>query len=272
MEESIEKQTTIFNKSLDAFMDKLPSFIIAILTILIGVLIARMVKKALTKMLYKYKSSVGIISFLINLAQVLIIMIAFIQALGGLGVNTTSFAAILGAAGFSIGLAFKEVLANLGSSMIILFFKPFEIGDYILCEDVEGSVFEIQMFSTTLKTVDNKLIIVPNSMITSNPVINYTSQDRRRIDFAFNVEYDTDVKKLYEIAERLFEEETRILMAPAPLLGVDSMDNNMIKFIARPWVKTDDYWDVYYKLMEEFKHEFDTNDIKLSQVNIISNI
>ena len=271
MEESIEKQTTILNKSLNAFMGKLPSFLIAIVTVMIGVLIARIVKKALTKMLYKYKSSVGIVSFLINLAQVLIIMIAFIQALGALGVNTTSFAAILGAAGFSIGLAFKEVLANLGSSMIILFFKPFEIGDYILCEEIEGSVFEIQMFSTTLKTPDNKLIIVPNSMITSNPVINCTSQDRRRIDFAFSFEYDTDIKKLHEIANRLFERETRILRIPAPLLGVDSMNNNTIKFIGRPWVKTDDYWDVYYKLMEEFKHEFDSNNIKLSHVNIVSN-
>ncbi|WP_437131344.1 mechanosensitive ion channel family protein [Peptostreptococcus russellii] len=271
MEESIEKQTTIFNRSVDAFFDKLPSFVIALVTILIGVIIAKMVKKALTRMLYKYKSSVGIISFLINLSQVLIIMVAFIQALGGLGVNTTSFAAILGAAGFSIGLAFKEVLANFGSSMIILFFKPFDVGDYILCDNVEGSVFEIQMFSTTLKTVDNKLIIVPNSMITSNPVINYTSQDRRRIDFAFNFEYDTDVKKLYEIADSLFGQESRILKSPAPLLGVDSMENNMIRFIARPWVKTDDYWDVYYKLMEEFKHEFDSNNIKLSRINIINN-
>ena len=108
-------------------------------------------------------------------------------------------------------------------------------------------------------------------MITSNPVINYTSQDRRRIDFAFNFEYDTDVKKLYEIADSLFGQESRILKSPAPLLGVDSMENNMIRFIARPWVKTDDYWDVYYKLMEEFKHEFDSNNIKLSRINIINN-
>ena len=270
MEESIQKQTTIFTRYMDAFMEKLPSLIIAIITVVIGVIIAKIVKRMLTRFLKKYKSSVGIVSFLINLAQVAIILAACMQALGGLGANTTSFAAVLGAAGFSIGLAFKEVLANLGSCMIILFFRPFDIGDYIMCESIEGTVFEIQMFSTTLKTNDNKLIIVPNTQVTTNPVINFTAQEKRRIDYVFNVEYDTDVKKLYEIANKLFDSEPKILNSPKPLIGVESMDNNMIRFVAKPWVKTSDYWDIYYKLMEDFKHEFDANGIELSRVHILN--
>lgn len=270
MEESIQKQTTIFTRYMDAFMDKLPSVIIAIITVIIGVIIAKIVKKMLTRMLRKYKSSVGMVSFLINLSQVLIIITACMQALSGLGANTTSFAAVLGAAGFSIGLAFKEVIANLGSCMIILFFRPFDIGDYITCESTEGTVYEIQMFSTTLKTNDNKLVIVPNTLVTTNPVINYTAQEKRRIDYVFNVEYHTDVKKLYEIANRLFEEEPKILNSPKPLIGVESMDNNIIRFVAKPWVKTDDYWDIYYKLMEDFKHEFDIHGIQMSRINIVN--
>lgn len=271
MEASIQKQTTIFTRYMDTFMDKLPAIIIAVITIIISVIIAKVVKRMLTRLLKKYKSSVGLVSFLINLSQVVIIIGGCMQALGGLGVNTTSFAAVLGAAGFSIGLAFKEVLANLGSCMIILFFKPFDIGDYIMCDSTEGTVYEIQMFSTTLKTNDNKLIILPNTQITTNAVTNFTSQDKRRIDYVFNVEYDTNVKRLYEIANRLFDEEPKILNSPKPLIGVESMDNNMIRFVAKPWVRTDDYWDIYYKLMEEFKHEFDKYGIELSRVNIVNN-
>ncbi len=270
MEKSIVKQTTIFTRYMDSFMEKLPAFLVAIITVVIGIILAKIVKKMLTKFFRKYKSSAGIITFLINFAQVAIIIAACLQALNGMGVNTTSFAAVLGAAGFSIGLAFKEVLANLGSCMIVLFFKPFDIGDYIMCESIEGTVYEIQMFSTTLKTNDNKLIIVPNTQLTTNPVTNFTSQEKRRIDYIFNVEYDTDVKKLYEIANKIFEAETSVLDSPQPLIGVESMDNNIIKFVAKPWVKTEDYWDVYYKIMEEFKHEFDLNGIELSRVHIVS--
>lgn len=269
MEKTIEKQTTIFTKYIDIFTEKLPAIVFAIVIIAIGILIAKLVKRFLNRILTKYKSSIGVVTFMINFVQVTIIIIAFMQAMSILGVNTTSFVAVLGAAGFSIGLAFKEVLSNLGSSLIILFFKPFEIGDFINCQDNEGTVMEILMFSTSLKTNDNKLIVMPNFQLTSNPVINYTAQRKRRIDFVFNVEYDTNVKVLYEISNRLFDQEDRILSSPKPQIGVESMNNNIIKFIARPWVKTEDYWSVYYKLMEEFKHEFDQHGIKFSRINLV---
>lgn len=270
MEQSIEKQTSIFNKYMENFIDKIPSLVVAIITIIIGVIIAKIIKKILNKMLFKYKSSTGLISFLINSTQVVIILIAFMQALSGLGVNTTSFAAILGAAGFSIGLAFKEVISNLGSCMIILFFKPFDIGDYIQCDSIEGTVYDIQMFSTTLRTNDNKLVVLPNSLITTNAIINFTAQEKRRIDFIFNVEYDTDVKKMYDIAHKLFEADDNVLSSPKALIGVESMDNNIIKFVAKPWVKTEHYWETHYRLMEEFKEEFDKNGIVLTRINMLN--
>ena len=244
MEKTIEKQTTIFTKYIDIFTEKLPAIVFAIVIIAIGILIAKLVKRFLNRILTKYKSSIGVVTFMINFVQVTIIIIAFMQAMSILGVNTTSFVAVLGAAGFSIG-------------------------DFINCQGNEGTVMEILMFSTSLKTNDNKLIVMPNFQLTSNPVINYTAQNKRRIDFVFNVEYDTNVKTLYEISNRLFDQEERILSSPKPLIGVESMNNNVIKFIARPWAKTEDYWDVYYKLMEEFKYEFDQHGIKFSRINLV---
>lgn len=272
MENTIEKQTTILGMYSEKLTAMLPEIIFSLILFIVSLFVAKLVKMILTRLLDKYKTSIGLVSLIINFVQVTIILVGIMQSLAVLGVNTASFAAILGAAGFSIGLAFKEVLANLGSCFIILFFKPFQLGDYIKCEATEGTVTEINMFSTVLTTVDNKLITLPNSQITSSPVINYTAQNKRRMDFIFNVEYDTDIQVLYEIANRLFSEEKRILDNPAPLIGVDSMNNKIIRFIAKPWVNTGDYWQVYYKLMEEFKNEFDQKNIKLASGFVINNL
>lgn len=272
MENTIEKQTTILGMYSEKLTAMLPEIIFSLILFIVSLFVAKLVKMILTRLLDKYKTSIGLVSLIINFVQVTIILVGIMQSLAVLGVNTASFAAILGAAGFSIGLAFKEVLANLGSCLIILFFKPFQLGDYIKCEATEGTVTEINMFSTVLTTVDNKLITLPNSQITSSPVINYTAQNKRRMDFIFNVEYDTDIQILYEIANRLFSEEKRILDNPAPLIGVDSMNNKIIRFIAKPWVNTGDYWQVYYKLMEEFKNEFDQKNIKLASGFVINNL
>ncbi|MBC2576642.1 mechanosensitive ion channel family protein [Peptostreptococcus canis] len=272
MDNTIEKQTSILSKYFNMFIDKIPEIILAFIIVIIGIIIAKITKKVLNKVLAKYKNSSGLIGFLINFIQFIIIILAIMQAFTSLGMNTTSLAAMLGAAGFSIGLAFKEILSNLGASMIILFFKPFNIGDFIMCEGLEGEVKEIQMFSTTIRTVDNKHIIIPNFNITSNPVINYTSQNIRRIDFMFNVEYGTDVQNLYSIANRLFKEDKRVLDSPEALIGIDSMNNDMIKFIAKPWVKTEDYWQTYYSLMEKFKEEFDKEKINMAKVSVITPI
>lgn len=272
MENTIEKQTTILGMYSEKLTAMLPEIIFSLILFIVSLFVAKLVKMILTRLLDKYKTSIGLVSLIINFVQVTIILVGIMQSLAVLGVNTASFAAILGAAGFSIGLAFKEVLANLGSCLIILFFKPFQLGDYIKCEATEGTVTEINMFSTVLTTVDNKLITLPNSQITSSPVINYTAQNKRRMDFIFNVEYDTDIQVLYEIVNRLFSEEKRILDNPAPLIGVDSMNNKIIRFIAKPWVNTGDYWQVYYKLMEEFKNEFDKKNIKLASGFVINNL
>ena len=262
-------------KTLQAFLDtsieKIPSLIYAIIFFLIGLIIAKICRRAVSKVLKKYTSGKGFTNFIVYGVYISIIVVSTLNSLEMIGIKTTSVVTVVGAAGFSIGLAFKEVLSNLASGFLILFFQPFKIGDYIQTSDtnVEGTVHDIQIFSTILKTVDNKTIIIPNFQITSNNIINYTNQNIRRIDFSFIVDYNTNIGVLKSIVEEIFEKDSRVLSDPKPLIGINSMGNNSMEFISKPWVKTEDYWDVYYELMEKIKEKFDENGIVLPQVNVV---
>lgn len=256
---------------LDIGIDKIPSLIYSLIFFFVGLAIAKICRRIVSNILEKYTSGKGITNFIVYGVYISIIVVVVLNSLDMIGIKTTSVVTIVGAAGFSIGLAFKELLSNLASGFIILFFKPFEIGDYIQASDtnVEGTVADIQIFSTILKTPDNKTIIIPNFQITSNNIINYTHQNIRRIDFTFNVDYDTNVGVLKNIVQEIFEEDKRVLTDPKPLIGINSMGNKSMEFISRPWVKTEDYWNAYYELMEKIKEKFDENGIVLPQVNVV---
>lgn len=271
MDTNIQEQVKMYQRLIQSVQDKVPALLFALIMLVIGVIIARVIRNILLKMAKTHTGTLPITKLFISIAYIVMLIVIFMMSLNTLGVATTSFAAILGAAGFSIGLAFKEVLANLGSSMIILFFKPFKIGDYISCNGVQGTVVDIQVFSTSLKTTDNKTVIVPSSELTSNNLTNFTEQQTRRIDFEFNVKISTDINLMTRIVEDVFANEKRLLIEPAPLIGVDQIDNNMVKFIAKPWVKTEDYWNVYYDLMKEFKYKFDENKIEFPTIFKIPN-
>lgn len=265
------KSNITFQAFLDACIKKIPSILSAIVFFLIGFAIAKICRKTVSKVLKKYTGGKGITNFIEYGVYISIIVITTLNSLEMVGIRTTSVVTIVGAAGFSVGLAFKELLSNLSAGFIILFFKPFEIGDYIQTSDtnVEGTVSDIQIFNTILKTADNKTIIIPNLQITSNNIINYTHQNIRRIDYVFNVEYNTDINLLKNIVNEVFEKDKRVLTDPKPLIGINSMGNNSIEFVSKPWVKTEDYWDVYYDLMEEIKKRFDENNIILPYVNVM---
>lgn len=248
---------------IDDFNRKSQSIVYAIIVLIIGLYISKIVKKLVSKFLFKYNIGKGVTNFIVYGIYISMISVVTLTCLEIIGVKTTSVVAVLGAAGFSIGLAFKEILSNLGSGMIILFFKPFNIGDYIQGSGVEGFVSDIQVFSTVLKTPDNKTIIVPNLQLTSNNIVNYTHQEKRRIDFSYIVSYDSDVDLVKKVLNDIFEEEKRILKDPKPIIGIYSIENNTVNIVARPWVKTDDYWDVYFDIMERVKKQFDLNKIEV---------
>ncbi|MCC0646561.1 MULTISPECIES: mechanosensitive ion channel family protein [unclassified Clostridioides] len=258
---NITKRT--LENMLNNFSDNIPNIIYAITIFIIGIYIAKIVRKMVSKFLIKYGMSKGVNNFIVYGIYISMLSIISLISLGIIGIQTTSVVAVLGAAGFSIGLAFKEILSNLGSGMIILFFKPFNIGDYIQGSGVEGTVSDIQIFSTVLKTPDNKTIIIPNFQLTSNNIINYTHQNKRRIDFSYNISYDSDIDMVKSILNEIFTNEKRILDDPKPIIGLNSIGNNTMQIVARPWVKTDDYWDVYFDVMEKVKKKFDENKIEV---------
>lgn len=259
---------SISQKTLDSITESIsqkgPSIIYGVLIFTIGIYLSKWVKKVATKFLLKYNISKGVTNFIVYGIYISMLSIVSITCLELVGIKTTSVVAVLGAAGFSIGLAFKEILSNLGSGMIILFFKPFLIGDYIQGSGVEGFVSDIQIFSTVLKTPDNKTVIIPNYQLTSNNIINYTHQEKRRIDLAYNIAYDSDIDLVKKVLSNIFKEDIRIFEDPKPIIGLNSIGNNAIQVIARPWVHTEDYWDVYFDIMEKVKKKFDENKIEIA--------
>lgn len=255
-------QKTLENMA-DNLSEKGPNIIYGVLIFVVGIYICKWVKRIVTKSLLKYNVGKGITNFIVYGIYISMLSIIALTCLDIIGIQTKSVVAVLGAAGFSVGLAFKEILSNLGSGMIILFFKPFKIGDYIQGSGVEGSVSDIQIFSTVLKTPDNKTIIVPNFQLTSNNIVNFTHQEKRRVDFSYNISYDSDIDLVKRILQDIFLEDKRILQDPKPIIGINSIGNNAIQMVARPWVSTEDYWDVYFDVMEKVKKKFDDNSIKI---------
>lgn len=252
-------------KAVQKFMDnasqEVPNIIYGIILLVVGIYISRWTKKIVYKCLLKYSISKGITNFITYGIYIGMLSVVVLTCLDMIGIKTTSIVAVMGAAGFSIGLAFKEILSNVGSGMIILFFRLFKIGDYIQGSGVEGSVEDIQIFSTILKTPDNKTIIVPNFKLTSDNIVNYTQQQIRRIDFSYNIAYESDIELVKSILNNIFIQENRILQDPRPIIGINSIGNNTVQIVGRPWVYTSDYWDVYFDVMEKVKASFDQNNI-----------
>jgi small conductance mechanosensitive channel len=237
--------------------------IAALLIFLIGKWLAGKISKLISKLLGKNRVDVTLLSFLENIIYYTLIIIVIIAALGQLGINTTSFLTIVGAAGLAIGLALKDSLSNFASGVMLILFRPFGEGDAVTAGGVSGSVVAISLFNTTLNTPDNQRIIVPNSSITGNVITNVTANDTRRVDLVIGVGYDDDIKKAKEVLTKIIQEEPRVLDTPKPLIAVSELADSSVNFVVRPWVKTSDYWAVYFDLTEKIKLTFDEQGISI---------
>ena len=198
-----------------------------------------------------------------NIAYVTLVAFVIIAALSKLGIQTTSFVAIIGAAGLAIGLSLQGSLSNFASGVMIIAFRPFKVGDFIEASGVAGVVEGIQIFSTQMRTGDNKAIIIPNSNITGGNIVNYSAKDTRRVDMVFGIGYDDDIKKAKETLTKLLEADDRILKDPAPTVAVSELADSSVNFVVRPWVKTDDYWGVLFDYTEAVKLTFDKEGISI---------
>ncbi|RKX18855.1 MAG: mechanosensitive ion channel family protein [Candidatus Zixiibacteriota bacterium] len=235
----------------------------AIAFFIIGRFVIGIVTRIVKRIMAKSKTDETLTKFSVSLTKTALLLILFIAVLNQLGIQTTSFIAIIGAIGLAIGFALQGSLSNFASGVLLIAFRPFKAGDFVKAGGTVGVIEEISMFSTVMKTPDNKKIIVPNSSITGGNIVNYSAKETRRVDLVFGIGYDDDIKKAKQILERLISEDERILKDPAPVVAVSELADSSVNFVVRPWVKTSDYWDVYWDLTEKVKLTFDAENISI---------
>lgn len=220
----------------------------AIIIYIVGRFIIKQVGRLLARILEKRKLEISVQTFLRSLVSILLNLILAFAIVSRLGVETTSFAALLASAGVAIGMALSGNLSNFAGGLIILVFKPFKVGDYIEGQNANGTVREIQIFHTILTTVDNKVIYVPNGALSSNAITNYSKQETRRAEWVFGVEYGEDFEKVKAVLQRIIDSDPRILKDPAPMIALGALSASSVDIKVRAWAKTADYWDVYFDM------------------------
>ena len=234
---------------------------------LIIFILGRWVAKAVIGLVRRLMSKKGVDQtlsrFVTSLLFALLMAVVIIAALGQLGVQTTSLVAIVGAAGLAIGLALQGSLSNFASGVMLIVFRPFKAGDFIEAAGVSGAVEEVSIFNTTLKTPDNKIVIVPNAQVTGGSIVNYSAEDMRRIDLVFGIGYGDDIRRAKQVIESVLAEDERILKDPAPTVGVVELGASSVNLAVRPWVRTADYWDVFFATNERMKQRFDAEGITI---------
>ena len=233
----------------------------AIAIFIIGRWIAKAVRNGVRRMMQKTDVDPIIIGFVSSITYIALLAFVVIAALGQLGIQTTSFIAILGAAGLAIGLALQGSLANFAAGFLMIIFRPFKVGDFIEGAGVSGVVEAIHIFTTTLKTGDNKIIIIPNAKLSGDNIINYSAQETRRVDMTVGVAYDADLSVVRDVLNDIISKEERVLKDPAPLIAVAELADNSVNFVVRVWTSTGDYWGVKFAMTETIKNRFDAEGI-----------
>jgi len=235
----------------------------AILIFIVGKWLARRIAKLLTKLLEKNNVDLTLVNFLSNLTYYTLIVLVVVAAAGRLGINTTSFLTIIGAAGLAVGLALKDSLSNFAAGVMLVLFRPFTIGDVVSTAGITAKVEKITIFNTLFCSADNQLIIVPNNKIISDIITNINAKDTRRVDLTVGISYSDDMAKTKEILDRLAKEDSRILSDPGPTIAVAELADSSVNLVFRPWVKTSDYWDVRFDLTEKIKNALDEAGISI---------
>lgn len=239
------------------------AFIFAIVIFIFGKWVAKAITNFAKKTLKRSGLDDTLVIFLGNIIYAILFAFVIIAALSQLGVETTSLAAIFAAAGLAIGLALQGSLSNFASGVMIIAFRPFKKGDFIEAAGTSGSVEEVGIFCTTLKSGDNKMIVIPNGALTGGNIVNFSAHDTRRIDLVFGIGYDDDIKKAKMLLGDIITAESRILKDPAPVIAVAELADSSVNLAVRPWVKTSDYWGVKFDLLEAVKLRFDQEGISI---------
>ena len=273
MEKELEKNIEVLKKDITSYIpDNIVeilsgyafSLVMALLIFVIGKWAVNKLVALLGKVLRKVKGmDETLIKFLENIVYYALMIVVLLTALGKLGVETTSFLAILGAAGLAIGLALKDSLGNFASGVMIIMFKPFKVGDVVTAAGVTGSVSEVGIFNSVFITPDNHKIIVPNGAITSGSIVNINAHDTRRVDLVVGIGYGDDIKKTKDVLNDIVTSNEKVLVDKGITIAVSELADSSVNFVVRAWVKTPDYWDVKFGLTETIKLRFDAEGISI---------
>jgi small conductance mechanosensitive channel len=235
----------------------------AVAVFIIGRWVAKLMRRIVDKVMGKRSVDPTIGKFVANLTYIALLTFFILAALGLLGIQTTSFIAVIGAAGLAIGLALQGSLANFAAGFLLIIFRPYKVGDYIEGGGTAGTVEAIQLFTTQLASPDNKTIIVPNSKMTGDNIVNYSTKGTRRVDMVFGIGYEDDIDKARNIITEILSQDERILKDPPTNIAVSELADSSVNFIARPWVNAADYWNVYFETTEKVKKRFDAQGISI---------
>ncbi|HSG27552.1 MAG TPA: mechanosensitive ion channel domain-containing protein [Candidatus Krumholzibacterium sp.] len=240
-----------------------PRILLAVVTLVIGLWIVKGIVRGVKKGMAKSQIDLSLGKFLTSLVSMGLKALLFISVIQMVGVQMTSFVAILGAAGLAVGLSLQGSLSNFAGGVLILLFKPYKVGDYIEAGGHAGVVKTISVFTTIMKTPDNKTIIIPNGDLSNSSIVNYSTEPRRRVDLTFGIAYEDDIQKAREVMMRVLSADTRILKDPAPQVSVSGLGDSSVDFVFRVWVETADYWAVYFDMIEKVKIAFDKEGISI---------
>jgi len=229
----------------------------AILIFVIGKWVVKKLTVVTKNLMEKAKIDQTLVEFGESLVYFVLLLMVILASLNALGIDTTSFLAVFGAASLAIGLALQGSLANVGAAVLIIIFRPFKVGDFVDAGGATGTVEDINLFSTVIAPLDNRTIIVPNAAIVGGNITNYSMKENRRVDHVFGISYDDDLKLAKETLMQIMVEDERVVQDPAPFVAVSELGDNSVNFTTRAWVKTEDYWDVYFEQIEKVKLTFD---------------
>lgn len=246
----------LIDKGIDLGIEAGKSIIIAIIIYFVGKALISLINRMLGGMMERKKIDPAIQSFTKSLVNIMLMILLVISVVSALGVNTTSFAALLASAGVAVGMALSGNLQNLAGGIVILLFRPFKVGDYIEAQGTGGSVTEIQIFHTILTTPDNKKIYLPNGALSSGNITNYSKEPLRRVDFTVAVEYGEDIDKVRKALSDILSMDKRVMQEPAPVIVLGSLADSSVNMTVRVWVKSEDYWNVFFQTNETIYNEF----------------
>ena len=251
----------LIHQAISMGMEAGKSLLLAVVIFIVGRYAIKFINKFVARMLERRNVEPTVQSFLKSFVNITLIILLVIMVVGTLGVNTTSLAALLASAGLAVGMALSGNLQNLAGGIILLFLKPFKVGDFIEAQGVSGVVKAIQIFHTILTTTDNKELFVPNGALSSGNITNFSKNELRRVDFTISVEYGSEVDKVKRVTLELVQQDKRIVADPAPFIAVKELADSSVDFVLRVWTTAPEYWNVFFDMNERIYTEFNKQGI-----------